>query len=199
MEKYVVTISRQFASLGRTIAMAMSEELGINFYDRDIVEETAVRMGQTVTEISNIEETPGSIFAIRKFPLGMGLMSMQQETFEVQSNIIRDLAEKESCIIVGRCADSVLRDMPRCLNIYVYAPYEERLKNCTERLGMDLKTAKSMIKDVDRAREVYRLRYCDGVNNVFDLRNIMIDSSKYGPEKTAKILCGIVRSVFGEE
>lgn len=198
MEKYVVTISRQFASMGRTIAKAMSEELGINFYDRDIVEETAARMGQTVTEISNIEEKGGSIFANRRFPLGMGLVSMQQETFEVQSNIIKDLADKESCIIVGRCADSILRDVPRCLNIYVYAPYEERLKNCTERLGMDLKMAKTMIRDVDKAREVYRLRYCEGVKSVFDLRNIMIDSSKFGPEKTAKILCGIVRNVFGE-
>ncbi len=198
MEKYVVTISRQFASMGRTIAKEMSEELGINFYDRDIVEETAARMGQTVTEISNIEEKGGSIFANRRFPLGMGLVSMQQETFEVQSNIIKDLADKESCIIVGRCADSILRDVPRCLNIYVYAPYEERLKNCTERLGMDLKMAKTMIRDVDKAREVYRLRYCEGVKSVFDLRNIMIDSSKFGPEKTAKILCGIVRNVFGE-
>lgn len=198
MEKYVVTISRQFASMGRTIAKYMSEELGINFYDRDIVEETAARMGQTVTEISNIEEKGGSIFANRRFPLGMGLVSMQQETFEVQSNIIKDLAEQESCIIVGRCADSILRDMPRCLNIYVYAPYEERLKNCTERLGMDLKMAKTMIRDVDKAREVYRLRYCEGVKDVFDLRNIMVDSSKFGPEKTAKILCGIVRNAFGE-
>lgn len=198
MEKYVVTISRQFASMGRTIAKYMSEELGINFYDRDIVEETAARMGQTVTEISNIEEKGGSIFANRRFPLGMGLVSMQQETFEVQSNIIKDLAEQESCIIVGRCADSILRDVPRCLNIYVYAPYEERLKNCTERLGMDLKMAKTMIRDVDKAREVYRLRYCEGVKDVFDLRNIMIDSSKFGPEKTAKILCGIVRNAFGE-
>jgi cytidylate kinase len=198
MEKYIITISRQFASMGRTIAKAMSQELGINFYDRDIVEETALRMGQTVNEISEIEEKPGSIFANRRFPLGMGLVSMQQETFEIQSNIIRDLAARESCIIVGRCADSILRDVPRCLNIYVYAPYEERLKNCTERLGMDLKTAKTMIRDVDKAREVYRLRYCGGVKNVFDLRNIMIDSSKFGPEKTAEILCGIVRNVFND-
>jgi hypothetical protein len=63
---------------------------------------------------------------------------------------------------------------------------------------MDLKTAKTMIRDVDKAREVYRLRYCSGVKNVFDLRNIMIDSSKFGPEKTAEILCGIVRNVFND-
>lgn len=196
MEKFVVTISRQFASMGRTIAQEMSRELGIEFYDRDIVEATAARMGQSVPEISRAEESGGSVFSNRRYPLGMGLISMQQEIFCVQSNIIRDLAKKESCIIVGRCADSILRDIPECLNIYVYAPYEARLQNCTELLGMDEKTAKRMIREVDKAREIYRLRYCDGVKSVLDHRDLMIDSSRFGPEKTAHILCGIVREVF---
>lgn len=198
MEKYVITISRQFASMGRTIAQEMAKELGIEFYDRDIVEETAKRTNQAVSEISEIEEKGGSIFARRQYPLGMGLSSMQHEVFMVQSNIIKDLANKESCIIVGRCADSILKDYDRVLNIYVYAPYEKRLKNCVELLGMDEKYAKKMIKEVDKAREIYRLKYSDGVKEVFDHRDIMIDSSKFGPEKTAKILCGIVRELFYE-
>lgn len=196
MDKFVVTISRQFASMGRTIAQEMSKELGIEFYDRDIVEATARRMGQPVPEISKAEENGASIFSNRRYPLGMGLISMQQEIFYVQSNIIRDLAHKESCIIVGRCADSILQDIPRCLNIYVYAPYEARLKNCTGLLGMDEKTAKRMIREVDKAREIYRLRYCDGVKTVLDHRDLMIDSSKFGPERTAHILSDIVREVF---
>ena len=197
MEQYVITISRQFASMGRTIAQEMSHALGIDFYDRDIVEATARRMGWSVPEISNLEDKVASRFASRRYPLGMGLISMQQELFDVQSNIIRDLAKKESCIIVGRCADYVLRDFPRCLNIYVYAPYEARLKNCVERLSMDEKTAQRMIREVDKAREVYRLRYCDGIKSVLDHRDLCVDSSRFGPEKTAELLCGVVRSVFG--
>lgn len=196
MDKYVITISRQFASMGRTIAQEMAKELGIEFYDRDIVESTAKRMQLPVSHISDAEEKAGSVFAIRKYPLGMGLNSMQEEIFRVQSNIIRDLAHTESCIIVGRCADSILRDEKRCLNIYVYAPYEARLKNCTELLGMDEKTAVKMIREVDKAREAYRLRYCKGVKGVLDHRDIMIDSSKFGPHRTAQILCGVVRQVF---
>lgn len=196
MEKYIITISRQFASMGRTIAQEMSKELGIEFYDRDIVEETAKRTNQAVSEISEIEEKSGSIFTRRQYPLGMGLSSMQQEVFMVQSNIIRDLADKESCIIVGRCADTILRDYDRILNVYIYAPYEVRLKNCVEFLGMDEKYAKKMIKEVDKAREIYRLKYGNGVTEVFDCRDIMIDSSKYGPVKTAKLLCNIVRELF---
>ena len=196
MEKYVVTISRQFASMGRTIAQEMSKELGIEFYDRDIVEETAKRTNQAVSEISDLEEKGGSIFARRQYPLGMGLSSMQHEVFMVQSNIIRDLANRESCIIVGRCADSILKDYDRILNIYIYAPYSARLENCVKLLGMDEKYARKMIKEVDKAREIYRLQYGDGVREVFDRRDIMIDSSKYGPEKTAKLLSNIVREVF---
>lgn len=64
---------------------------------------------------------------------------------------------------------------------------------------MDENTAKRMIREVDRAREVYRLRYCDGVKSVLDHRDLLIDSSKYGPQKTAKILCGVVREVFFDE
>lgn len=199
MEKYVVTLSRQFASMGRTIAQLMSEELDIAFYDRDIVEEAARRMGQDIHYISDVEENGGNIFAKRSFPLGMGLISIQNETFQVQSEIIKDFAaaDKPSCIVVGRCADFVLKDHPRILNIYVYAPLEARLKNCVELLGMDEKTGKSMIQQVDRARETYRLRYCDGVRSVLDHRDILIDSSRFGPEKTAELLCNTVRSVFG--
>lgn len=196
MEKYSITISRQFGSLGRTIAQEMSKELGIEFYDRDIVEATAKRMGLPVPEISREEENAGSIFESRKYPLGIGLVSMKQEIFAVQKNIIRDLARKESCIIVGRCADSILQDYDRVLNIYIYAPVEERVKNCTEKLGMDEKTARRMIREVDKAREIYRMRYCEGVKEVFDHRDLMIDSSKYGAEKTARILCGVVKEIF---
>lgn len=196
MEKYIVTLSRQFASMGRTIAQIMSENLKIEFYDRDIVEETAKRTGQPVPEISRLEESGGSIFANRRYPLGMGLVSMQEEIFLTQSNIIKDLAKRESCIIVGRCADEILKEEKRILNIYIYASFEARLRNCIELLKMDEKTARKMIREVDRAREVYRLRHCAGVQEVFDNRDLMIDSGKYGPQTTARILTGVVEEIF---
>lgn len=196
MENYVITISRQFASFGRSIAQKMSEELQIEFYDRDIVEATAKRMDQPIPVISNEEEHANSVFFRRKYPLGMGVANIQDEIFNVQTNIIRDIAAKESCIIVGRCAGYVLKDHPRCLNIYVYSPYESRLKNCTESLQMDLKDAKRMIKEVDKARENYRYRYCPDIKNNYDGYDIMIDSSRFGIEKSAKILADIARNMF---
>ncbi|MDF2842953.1 MAG: hypothetical protein K0R00_1379 [Herbinix sp.] len=196
MENYAITISRQFASLGRTIAKKMSEELKIEYYDRDIVEETSKRMGQPIPLISNEEESASSSFFQRKYPLGIGITNFQDEIFEVQTNIIRDLTKKESCIIVGRCASSILKDHPRCLNIYVYAPYEWRLHNCIETLKMDPKTAKKMIKEVDMAREKYRLRYGKGIENAYSGYNVMIDSSRFGVDKTASILTQIVKDTL---
>ncbi len=197
MKKYVITLSRQFASNGRAIAQCMSRELGISYYDRDIVEQTARRMGLSISEVSEIEENGAPLFARWKYPLGMGLVSMQQETFAVQSNIIRDLAAKDSCIIVGRCADSVQADYERCKNINNYAPYAARQDNCIRLLGMDEKTARKMIPEVDRAREIYRLRFSEGVSSVLDHRHLMIDSSWLPTaEKTAHVLCDVVREGF---
>lgn len=195
MDNYVITISRQFASLGRSIAQKMSEELGIEFYDRDIVEATAKRMGQPVSVISNEEELTKNSFLKRQYPLGMGVANIQDEIFNIQANIIQDLAQKESCIIVGRCGNSVLKNMERRLDVFIYASFESRLKNCTEVLEMDKKTAEKMIKSVDKARENYRRRYCQGVTSAYDGYDIMIDSGKFGVEGTAEILTNLAKNI----
>lgn len=198
MSKYVVTISRQFGSLGRSIAKEMAEKLGVEFYDRDIVELAAKRMGQSLSTISETEEKAKSFFLRKKDPFSMGIYSISDEIFCVESNIIRDFADKESCIIVGRCGDSILKDYPNLLSVYIYAPYEVRLHNCTHELMMDEKTAVKMIKEVDIARSNYQRKYCPNVKTVFDNKDIMIDSGKFGVAKTADILCNIVRSQFSD-
>lgn len=198
MKQYVVTLSRQFGSLGRTIAQRMSQQLGIEFYDRDIVEETASRMGLPVSVISSKEEHSQSIYFWRQYPLGMGVASMQDEIFMIQKNIIRDLAQKESCIIVGRCADSILMDMENHLNVYIYAPFEVRLRNCTEILMMEEKEARKMIREVDRSRELYHRRYCPEYTDSSTNKDIMLDSGRFGVEGTADILVHLVNSLFAE-
>lgn len=200
-QQYVVTISRQFGSMGRSIAHRLSEILEIEFLDRDIVEATAKRMGLPVSVISEEEENgkSGSTFFRRMYPLGIGVPNLKDEIFEVQKNIIRDFASKESCIIVGRCAESILSDFENRLSVYIYAPYEARLKNCTDLLNMDLKTAKGMIKEVDTARENYHRLYCPDYTSPFDYRDIMLDSGRFGIEGTAKVIADIVREKWCQE
>ena len=196
MKQYVVTISRQFGSMGRSVAQIMSRELGIHFYDRDIVEETASRMGLPVSVISDTEENSSSVYFKQQYPLGMGIASMRDEIFLIQKNIIRDLARRESCIIVGRCADSILMDMEHHLNVYIYAPVEARLRNCTELLKMDERTARRMIREVDCSRELYHRRYCPEYTDPSTNKDIMLDSSRFGTEGTAGILVALVKELF---
>lgn len=194
MAHYVVTISRQFGSMGRTIAEKMSKLLDIEYLDRDIVELAAQRMGYSVKTISDAEESAGTVLLRARLPFNLGVYSITDEIFEVEKNIILDAAKSKPCIIVGRCADSILRGFENSLNIYVYAPYEARLYNCTHDLMMDEKTARRMIKEVDAARANYQKRYCPEVTGVFDNKDIMMDSSRFGIDETASILAEIVKN-----
>ncbi len=193
---YVITISREFASLGRSIAQLTAKELGIYYMDRDIVEETAKRLGLPVSEIGESEERVSNRFLYRKFPLGRAPKTLEDEIFQVQSNIIQDTAASRDCIIVGRCAESVLRNRTRRLSIYIRAPYEARLRNCIESLEMDYSTAERMIHDVDLARERYRERYVYELKDEFTDRDIIMDSSAFGVEGTAALIAAMARARF---
>lgn len=194
MSHYVITLSRQFASMGRSIAQEMSRQLGIEFYDRDIVEAAAARMGLPVSIVSDQEDSMTNRYFKRIYPLGTGMLSVQDELFMTQKNIIRDLAAKESCIIVGRCADAILADFDNVLNVRVFAPYEARLANCINRLGMDEKTARKMIDRVDKSRDNFHREYtgCD----VLEHCHLQVNSSLLGIEGSAELLCDIVKKRF---
>ena len=144
MEKYVVTINRQFGSLGRPIARKMSEILGVEYYDRDIVDSVAKETKMPVSRISEEEETAKTSFFSMKYPLGHGTTSVQDNIFEAQRRIISKLADTQNCIIVGRCSDYVLRNHPRLFRIFIYAPFEARYRNCVENLHMDPAEAQKM-------------------------------------------------------
>lgn len=200
-KKYVVTIARQFGSLGRPIAKLMSEELGVEFYDRDIVEQASKKLNLPVSKIDELEESAKKCsnngFKRMMYPLGTQATSQQDAIFEAQQNIMKFLAERESCIIVGRCSDFTFADEPNSLHIYIYAPYEARVKNCIEDLKLSEDEAKRMIKSVDEARDRYHMHYAGFHPNDQKFKNIMIDSSALGTLGTAQFLADAVRRKFG--
>ena len=200
-KKYVVTIARQFGSLGRPIAMRMSEKLGIEFYDRDIVEQAAAKLNLPVSKLNEIEESAkkhikSNSFRRMMYPLGTQTDELQNKLFEAQENIIKFLAERESCIIVGRCSDFILEEEENLLRIYIYAPYEARVKNCVEELNMEEDEARKMIKAVDEARDRYHMHYAGYLPNDQRFKEILIDSSMLGTEGTADFLVEAVRRRF---
>ena len=121
MKKFVVTITREFGSMGRPIAKRLSELLHVEYYDRDIVEAASQKLDLPVSVISNEEEKDTSGFFEMLFPLGTESADRQTRIFQAQSGIITALAAKESCIIVGRCSDYVLRDEPISYHLFVYS------------------------------------------------------------------------------
>lgn len=196
MEKYVITIARQFGSMGRPIAKRMAEELGIHYYDRDIVEKTAEKMGLPVSVISEHEEKTKHPFYRMQFPLGRDTIDTQEDIFRTQKEIILELAEKSSCIVVGRCSDYILQHFPNRMSVYIYASYESRLKNCINLLHMQQTEAERMITEVDRARELYHKRFAGCSQEDLRMKNIMIDSGILGAENTARALCEIIRMKY---
>ncbi len=195
-EKFVVTIARQFGSLGRPIARMMSEKLGIEYYDRDIVDLAAKKLNLPVSTVSDSEESAKSAFFNMNYPLGLGTTEIQDKIFAAQQQIITDLAAKSSCIIVGRCAEQILSDTKNLVRIFIYAPYEARLVNCVERLGMTPNEAVKMISAVDKARDSYHRHYCGYSMSDKAHKEIMIDSSFLGIEKTSEFLTDFIRAKY---
>ena len=197
MKKYVITISREFAAMGRTIAQRLSDLLEIGFWDRDIVETAAKRLGQSISVISEAEERAGySLLRYRKEKISLTSYNISDEIFRTESSIIQDAANQDSCIIVGRCADYILRDHPNHLSVFLYAPYEKRLENCVHLLGMSEKEARKTIRDMDLARRYYQKKYSWENGSLFACKDLMIDSSRFGIEDTAKLIAGVARLRF---
>ena len=197
MGKYIITISRQFGSLGRPIAKEMASILNVEYYDRYIVGKAANNMEMDISEVENIEEAVTQKYKNMKFPFGKQTTEMQDSVFENQKKIILDLAEKEaSCIIVGRCSDYILRNYKNHLSIFIYAPYYERLKNCIDTLQLSPDDAKRTLDDVDAAREAYYQHYAKTTMTDPSLRSLMIDSSILGVEGTARLLVDFASQRF---
>lgn len=195
MEQYYININRQFGSLGRPIAIKLAEILQIEYYDRDIVEETARKMEISVAQASTQDEVVGSKFGRMAFPLGDGPSESQNKIFDLQVQIIQEMASKGPAIFVGRCADYILRNY-NCLNVFIYAPKAQRYLNCVNSLGMEPKEAKKMIEKVDKARERYWLKYTKHLPSDLESTHLMVDSSLFGVTGTAELIASIVKDHF---
>jgi cytidylate kinase len=197
MKRFVVTITREFGSLGRPIAKRLSELLEVEFYDRDIVEATAKQMNMPVSTLSDSEEKKTSFWNML-FPLGTDSLEQQKKIFECQSQIISRMAGRGSCIIVGRCADYILEDDPDAIHVYIYASYADRLANCVGSLGMKKEDAKKMINEVDKARLNYHKYFAGYAPSDPEHKHIIINSALLEVEGTAQALAAIVKKKYGD-
>lgn len=193
MGNVIVTIAREHGSGGRLIGRKLAEELGFAFYDDEIIAMTAKESGFTEEFISRMENTKTSSFlfsiysATRELPL-------TEQVFLMQSNIIKDLAKKGNCVIVGRCADHVLRDEPGCIRTFIHAPIGERVRRVKEFYGEEEGTEeqiKSRILKKDKKRASYYDYFAQCKWGQAQNYNITLDSSM-GIDTAVEVLKAVV-------
>lgn len=157
VQRNVILIGRQFGSGGHDIGKALAEKLGYAFYDQEIIEMTAGTTGYTPEFIQKNEEMMTSSFLYDLVNQMYMYAQADEEApkdkiYEAESKVVKELAEKGNCVIVGRCSDYVLRDNRNCLRVFFSAPMENRMKRVMERLHLSEKDARQKIQKEDKWR-----------------------------------------------
>ena len=204
MNNFVITIGRQLGSGGKEIAEMLARELGVKLYDKTLLQEASRESGidATVFEMADERESDsifGSLFSIHGsiseyMPGGSYLDS--NKLFEIQSETIRNIAENESCIIVGRCAEYVLRDHPSMISIFVTADYADRVARIMqgERLGQE--AAVEFIEKGDKKRRSYHDYYATTNWGEARCYDICVNSSRLGLDGTVAFLKQFIKTRF---
>lgn len=195
----VITIGREFGSGGKYIGEKLAEELGIKLYDKEILSKASEEMGIDLEILETIDEKQEQSFW---YTYAMSMYSSQEsienlsevpsneKLFIEQAKIIEELAEKEDCIIIGRCSNIILKNKPNVLNIFVYASDMNFKINRKMKYGnfKDIYEAEKMIETTDKERAKYYNYYTNkewGNKDDFDL---LIDTSKIGVDNTVKLI-----------
>lgn len=185
----IVTISREFGSGGRTIGKKLAEELSIPCYDSELIQKIAQQSGFAESYVQSVDEAaPGSYVA--SFFASNRLFGPTNEDYlwKIQRKVILKLAEKSSCVIVGRCADYILRDMADCLTVFIHADVEYRAKRIVEVYGEREMSPDERIREKDKRRAAYHRFYTDMKWGYAKNYQVSLDSGKLGIEKCVAIL-----------
>ena len=203
MKKVVITIARQYGSGGREIGERVAEILGIPKYDKEFVTLAAGRDESVCTEaLEKVDEraTNSLLYTLavgsNLFGLSAGTthsLPLNDKLFVLQSAIIRQKAEEESCVMIGRCADYVLHGSPDRLAVFVYADIEERKRRVAMRHGISESRAIDLINKTDRRRSSYYNFYTGGKWGKFDNYDLAINSALLGIEGTAQVIAAMAR------
>lgn len=197
--KKIITISRQFGSGGRTIAKQLGEKLGIPCYDNEFLIEAAKQSGFSEDYIKEESEYAQGGFLAATFYLRENGLTNQDKLWAIQRNIILDLAEKGSCIIVGRCADFILKDKEKCLNVFIHASMEKRAERIIHVYGEREESPEQRLKDKDKRRASYYRFYTDTKWGEARNYHVALNSGELGIPYCVDVLTGIVDKFFDAE
>lgn len=204
MEKVVITIGRQFGSGGRTIGKKLAEQMGIAYYDKELINLASKESGICGEFFEKADErNSGSLLKALAMGFTMNNAIFQsndylsnESLFQVQSDVIRKVAAEGSCVLVGRCADYILREEKDCFNVFISASAEDRIRRTMEYNHTDEKEAAEFIRKADKSRASYYNYYTDKVWGAAESYDLCIDSSRYGIERTITFIRAFVEGRY---
>jgi len=202
-KKYVITIGRQLGSGGKLTGELLSKKLSIPCYDKELIQLASKESGLGKEFFEKADEKSripifGNYIGFRSGFTGNAEMNyLSNETlFKIQSDVIQNLAEKESCIFVGRCADYILRNHKRCLKIFISADMPDRIQRVCNNNSISEKEAKVLIEQTDKKRASYYNYFSNKVWGMAASYDICINSSVYGIDNIVDFVEDYVRHRF---
>ena len=190
MAKRIITISREFGSGGRFIGEEVAKKLGMKYYDRDIIGQIAEKSGFSPEYIQeNAELSPKKgLFAYAFAGRDITGKSVEDMVYEAQRKVILELADKESCVIIGRNADFILKDRDDVLNVFIHGDMPEKIQRITRLYNVDEKEAVKMMADTDKRRMTNYNFYTDQKWGQASNYTLCLNSSQLGYESCEKII-----------
>lgn len=198
MKHFVITIGREYGSGGLDIGKKLAEALGVKCYDSDLVSKLAEKLGISREVVENIEETRTRLRYTVDTKYGYRNIGMMDKMIQAQSTIIREIAEKESCVIVGRCADFVLQNRSDILPVFIYASEQYRLRRIMSSNDWNSEQASKMMYHVEHQRRDY-YKYVTGREQSTRIgRHMLLNSEALGQDLAVKLILDAVHSRFDD-
>lgn len=202
-EKYIISIGRQLGSGGREIAKKLGERLNIPVYDKKLLEVAAKETGIDASIFENADEKESNPFMrgvfvlkgiMNSYPIGVGSCMDGDRLFEMQSEVMRNIVANESCIIIGRCAEYVLRDHPHIHSIFITADMCDRIRRIMENDGVNEQKAKEIAEKGDKKRRAYHDYYANSGWGIAETYDLCINSSRVGIDGCVDIIQQFIES-----
>ncbi len=200
----VITISREFGSGGRAIGKALAEKLGIKFYDKELVSQAAKESGIDPALFERIDEHAANSLL---YSLSMGMLTLGQtgysprdqisvndQLYLLQHKIIKKLA-KEPCVIVGRCADYILKDKPNCVKLFIHADIDYRTERAVKLYDVPVDKAETVVRKTDKTRANYYQFYTELKWGYAGNYNLCLNSSKVTTEQAVDIISNYIYTI----
>ncbi len=200
--KTVITLGRQLGSNGKLIGKALAERLGYKFYDKDLIARVAKESGLSENLFDEMNEKPTTSLL---YSLVMGVQSSKglyyqyndmlngDSLFRLQADVIKTIANEGPCIIVGRCADYILRDNPNLIKLFLYANTEERVKTLMARDNMSEKEARGAVSKADKRRSNYYNFYTNNSWGNVNNYHLCLDTGSLTQDECVDILYSYVK------